>query len=90
MDTAQLVRPPSGGGGGGSWPAGDAPCVQSQTVAVKRLKPHVLESEDDVLCFIQEARLLVNLRVSVGSCAEVWGRYEQTHTGESWLLRGQA
>lgn len=63
MDTAQLVWPPSGGGSSERWPATGSP-TNAQTVAVKRLKPHVLESEDDVLCFIQEARLLVNLRVS--------------------------
>lgn len=36
----------------------------SQVVAVKRLKPHVLESEEDVCSFIQEARLLIKMRHS--------------------------
>lgn len=87
VETAQLVQ--TSGGGGGTWPAGGSPRAQPRTVAVKRLKPNVIESEDDVLCFIQEARLLVNLQVGAGGCPRrarghlasrqiwtgAWGRY---------------
>lgn len=58
MDIATLEPGPSGRGGG-DWPTSAPP---RRPVAVKRLKPHVLEVEDDVLSFIQEARLLVSLK----------------------------
>ncbi len=39
-----------------------ATAAPPQKVAVKQLKPHILEGEDDVLNFIQEARLLLRMR----------------------------
>ena len=63
VDTAELVWAKSSSSSN-NWLASSSSRVR--TVAVKRLKPHVLESKDEVLSFIQEARLLVNLRVSFG------------------------
>ena len=55
---------PAAGTAAEDWPPSGAaaPAAAPRTVAVKRLKPHVLESEDDVVAFIQEARLLTRLR----------------------------
>ncbi|KAL4421519.1 hypothetical protein ABPG75_010810 [Micractinium tetrahymenae] len=48
----------AGGAGAGNWPASGS---DKQIVAVKRLKPHVLESERDCWAFVSEARLLMTV-----------------------------
>ena len=52
VEVAKLVTPPEAG----------APVAAGACVAVKRLKPNVLECEDDVFSFVAEARLLLALR----------------------------
>ena len=55
VERAELLPKP-----GASTPDGSP--LQPRTVAVKRLKPEVLEVEEDVVSFVTEARLLLKLR----------------------------
>ena len=56
VERAELLPPR------GAAPKADGSPLQPRVVAVKRLKPEVLEVEEDVVSFVNEARLLLKLR----------------------------